>query len=87
MKAVQFEESAYLDFINWATLNKIVFNKIIELIKDIDRNGTSKGIGKPEPLKYELRGYWSRRISGEHRFVYKVENEIIIIVHCKGHYK
>lgn len=87
MKTVQFEEVAYSDFVNWASENKVVFKKITDLIKDIDRNGTDIGIGKPEPLKYNLAGFWSRRIIDEHRLVYKVENEIIIIAQCRGHYK
>ena len=87
MKTVQFEEAAYSDFINWASEDKAIFKKITDLIKDIDRNGVNIGIGKPEPLKHNLAGYWSRRITDEHRLVYKIENEIIVIVQCKGHYK
>nr|WP_199301770.1 Txe/YoeB family addiction module toxin [Sphaerospermopsis sp. FACHB-1194] len=62
-----------------------VFKKILELIKDIQREPFS-GIGKPEPLKYELQGYWSRRITDEHRLVYKVEEDVLIILSCKYHY-
>ena len=87
MKTVQFEEATYIDFVNWASENKTIFKKIADLIKDIDRNGVNIGIGKPEPLKHNLAGYWSRRITDEHRLVYKIENEIIVIVQCKGHYK
>jgi toxin YoeB len=87
MKTVQFEEATYIDFVNWASENKIIFKKIADLIKDIDRNGVNIGIGKPEPLKHDLAGYWSRRITDEHRLVYKIENEIIVIAQCKGHYK
>ena len=58
-----------------------------DLIKDIERNGIDKGKGQPEPLKYELSGYWSRRITDKHRFIYKLtENEVIIIA-CANHYK
>jgi toxin YoeB len=87
MKPIQFESKAYNDFINWASENKQIFVKIIELIKDIDRNGVNKGLGKPEPLKHELSSYWSRRITEEHRFVYKIIKDVIIIAHCKDHYK
>ena len=87
MKTIQFEEATYSDFVNWASENKIIFKKIADLIKDIDRNGVNIGIGKPEPLKHTLAGYWSRRITDEHRLVYKIENEIIVIAQCKGHYK
>ena len=87
MKTVQFEEATYSDFVNWASENKIIFKKIADLIKDIDRNGVNIGIGKPEPLKHNLAGYWSRQITKEHRLVYKIENEIIVIAQCKEHYK
>jgi toxin YoeB len=57
-----------------------------ELIKDIDRN-LFEGIGKPEPLKYEYQGYWSRRIDEANRLIYRVENETIIIAQCRTHYE
>ena len=60
-------------------------NKIVELLKDIERSPFS-GIGKPEPLKYELSGFWSRRISDEHRLVYQVTDQEIFVAACKGHY-
>jgi len=85
MKPVQFESKAYKDFIAWSSENKDIFRKITELVKDIDRD-SYKGIGKPEPLKYELKGWWSRRITDEHRLIYKIENEVICILSCKGHY-
>ena len=56
------------------------------LINDIERNGVDKGRGQPEPLKYELSGYWSRRIDSENRLVYKVEEEKLFIVQCGTHY-
>ncbi|WP_082727289.1 Txe/YoeB family addiction module toxin [Nostoc sp. NIES-3756] len=65
--------------------DKKVFKKILDLVKDIQRDPFS-GIGKPEPLKYELQGYWSRRITEEHRLVYKVEEDLLIILSCKYHY-
>jgi toxin YoeB len=85
VKPVQFESLAYSEFIAWSADNPIIFAKIVELIKDIDRS-PFKGKGKPEPLKYDLSGWWSRHINKEHRLVYKLENEIIIIASCKGHY-
>jgi toxin YoeB len=69
----------------WGKEDKKVFKKILELIKDIQREPFS-GIGKPEPLKYELQGYWSRRITNEHRLVYKIEEDLLIILSCKYHY-
>ncbi|WP_141050601.1 Txe/YoeB family addiction module toxin [Aliarcobacter cryaerophilus] len=85
MKQVAFEEKAFEDFTNWATQDKKVYAKIITLIKDIKRN-PFLGLGKPEPLKHELSGYWSRRINDEHRLVYKVTDTMIIIASCKYHY-
>jgi len=86
MKPIKFEADAYNNFIDWSLENKIIFKKITELIKDIDRNGFI-GIGKPEALKHELKGWWSRRITEDHRLVYKIENDIIIILSCKLHYE
>lgn len=85
MKQVAFEEKAFEDFTNWATQDKKVYAKIITLIKDIKRS-PFLGLGKPEALKHELIGYWSRRITDEHRLVYKVTDTLIIIASCKYHY-
>ncbi|NLC43088.1 MAG: Txe/YoeB family addiction module toxin [Clostridiales bacterium] len=63
-----------------------MLKKINELILDIGRNG-NEGIGKPEPLKHELSGYWSRRITDAHRLIYSTDEENIYIASCKGHYK
>lgn len=62
------------------------FQKILELIRDIQRDPFA-GIGKPEPLKYELQGYWSKRITDEHRLIYKVQEDLLIILTCKYHYE
>jgi len=67
-------------------VDKKYYKRIISLIKDISRN-PFQGLGKPEALKYELQGYWSRRIDDEHRLIYKIENDRLIIVSCKYHYK
>lgn len=85
MKQVAFEEKAFEDFTNWASQDKKLYTKIIALIKDIKKN-PFLGLGKPEPLKHELSGYWSRRINDEHRLVYKVTDTMIIIASCKYHY-
>ena len=66
-------------------LSVIISQVMLSLIKDIQREPFS-GIGKPEPLKYELQGYWSRRITDEHRLVYKAEEDLLIIISCKYHY-
>jgi toxin YoeB len=85
MRRIAFEQSAFQDFVEWATINEKTHRRIIDLIFDTLRQPLS-GIGKPEPLKHELKGYWSRRIDQEHRLVYKVTDEAIIIVACKYHY-
>ena len=86
MKRVVFEFRAFEDFNEWARTDRKIYNKIVELIKDINRNAYY-GIGKPELLKHELSGYWSRRINAEHRLIYKIEHEEIIIIFCKYHYQ
>jgi toxin YoeB len=73
-----------LDF--WIkTSNKSILKKILELTKSVIDNPYA-GVGKPEPLKHDLTGYWSRRITIEHRFVYKIEGETLIVASLKGHY-
>ena len=85
MKKIVFELKSFQDFNEWVKIDKKVYKKIVELIKDINRN-PFEGIGKPEPLKHELSGYWSRRINDEHRLVYMVSEKEIIIISCKYHY-
>ena len=81
-----FSEEAWGEYIEWQIKDKTMVRKINELIKDINRNGISKGKGKPEPLKY--RKAWSRRITQEHRLVYNFdENKNLVIISCKGHYE
>ncbi len=85
MKKIIFEYKAFEDFNEWLHSDKKIHQRIIRLIKDINRS-PFVGIGKPEPLKHELSGYWSRRINDEHRLVYKVTDEAIIIAGCRNHY-
>lgn len=84
-KQVIFEASAFEDFSDWATQDKKIYAKIVTLITDIQRSPFS-GLGKPEPLRHELAGFWSRRIDREHRLVYKVTDSAIIVASCKYHY-
>ena len=80
-----FSEEAWEEYTDWQIKDRTMVKKINDLIKDINRNGLSKGLGKPEPLKY--RKAWSRRITQEHRLVYNLdENKNLIIISCKGHY-
>ena len=86
MKRVIFEASAFEDFAGWTAQDKKVYAKIVMLIRDIQRSSFT-GLGKPEPLRYELKGYWSRRITEEHRLVYKVTEDAVIVAACKYHYE
>jgi|UniRef100_UPI00404880A4 toxin YoeB len=84
MKYVFVDES-WEDYLYWQKTDKAILKRINELIKDISRNPFS-GIGKPEPLKYKYSGYWSRRINQEHRIIYQVRDEEVIILKCRYHY-
>lgn len=85
MKKVVFYESAFDEYNEWAKENPKIHSRIREIIKMILRD-PFHGIGKPEPLKYELTDCWSRRITSKHRLVYMVTNNEIIVVTCKYHY-
>ncbi|OGU65776.1 MAG: toxin YoeB [Ignavibacteria bacterium RIFOXYA2_FULL_37_17] len=85
MRNVAFHERAFENFTNWASVNKNIFERLVYLIKET-RKDPFTGVGKPELLKHELKGFWSRRINSEHRLVYKVTEESIIIISCKYHY-
>ncbi|UQV54364.1 Txe/YoeB family addiction module toxin [Corynebacterium pseudodiphtheriticum] len=84
MKLV-WTESAWEDYTWWQTEDRKVLKRINRLIKEIQRNGNS-GIGKPEPLKHGFQGYWSRRITDEHRIVYKIFGNELRIASCRYHY-
>lgn len=81
-----WEESAWEDYISWQSQDKKTLKRINQIIKDIQRNPFD-GIGKPEPLRGNLSGYWSRRIDETNRIVYKETEGAIIIAACKGHYE
>lgn len=85
MRKVAFLTRSFDEFNQWAIDDKKIYAKIVNLIKDIQRDPFS-GLGKPEPLKHDLSGLWSRRITKEHRLVYSVSEEDIVIVSCKFHY-
>ena len=85
MRRVAFLPQAFEDFNRWAVEDKKIYGKVVDLIKDTLRTPFS-GLGKPEPLKHELKGLWSRRITDEHRLVYKVTEEEIVIYSCRFHY-
>lgn len=85
MRRISFESLAFVQFKEWADDNPVIFERLARMIIETARTPFT-GIGKPEPLKNELRGFWSRRISLEHRLVYAVTEESIIIASCKYHY-
>jgi len=89
MKVMFLNSMVFDQFNTWALEDKKIYKKIVSLIKDIERDPYN-GIGKPEGLKYELSGYWSRRIDETHRLVYQINEEeenTLIIISCKTHYK
>lgn len=73
------------DYLYWQQNDGAMLSKVNDLIKDVRRNPFT-GLGKPEPLKYELKGFWSRRITQEHRLIYKVEKGQLQIIGCRHHY-
>jgi toxin YoeB len=85
MKKVDFSGNAWEDYLYWQTQDKKTLKRINQLIKDIDRN-SYEGIGKPEALSGNLAGFWSRRIDEKNRLLYRVENEVILILELRTHY-
>ena len=82
---ITFTKNAWEDYVSWQKEDKKVLRKINELIKEIQRT-PFEGKGKPEPLKYDLAGYWSRRIDREHRLVYQYEDGEVLVYGCRYHY-
>ena len=80
-----FSEKGWKDYLYWQRTDKKIIKRINFLIRDIQRM-PYEGIGKPEPLKHGLSGYWSRRITDEHRIVYKAEDSAILIAQLRYHY-
>jgi len=81
-----FSDDAWDDYLYWQQHDKKILKKINRLIKEIQRE-PFEGIGEPEPLKYNWSGYWSRRITIEHRLVYKVSDDNLMIAQCRYHYR
>lgn len=86
MKNITFTDKGWADFLYWSKNNRKTFNKLSKLIEETAKTPFD-GKGKPEPLKHNLKGYWSRRITDEHRLVYSINNSEIKIASCKYHYK
>jgi toxin YoeB len=81
-----WHDEAWEDYVYWQKQDKKTLKRINELIKDIERNGYD-GIGKPEPLKHELSGWWSRRIDEKNRIVYRLQEDRLEILQCGSHYR
>jgi toxin YoeB len=81
-----FTGKSWEDYLYWQLQDKKTLKKINDLLKDIERNGNA-GIGKPEPLKENFSGWWSRRIDGENRLIYRIVENHIEILQCRGHYE
>lgn len=79
-------DDAWADYLYWQREDKRALKKINQLVEDIVRNG-NVGLGSPEPLKHEFSGLWSRRITQEHRLVYRVDKEQVLIFACRCHYE
>lgn len=80
-------EQGWDDYLYWQTQDRKTLRRINELVMDIERNGLGTGIGKPEPLKGDLQGFWSRRIDDKNRLVYgHLEVDALCILACRGHY-
>jgi toxin YoeB len=82
---IVFSSQSWEEYLYWQKKDKTILKRINDLIKDISRT-PDKGKGKPEPLKYALTGYWSRRINDEHRLVYKVKEDTLFIAQLRYHY-
>lgn len=82
---LQFSDNAWEDYLYWQQADKKLLKRINDLIKAIQRD-PFRGVGKPEPLRHALAGYWSRRINDEHRIVYKAGDDILMIAQLRFHY-
>lgn len=82
---LHFAEAAWEDYLHWQQTDRRMLERVNKLIRDVQREPYA-GIGKPEPLKHALAGYWSRRINDEHRMVYKVQDDVLRIAQLRFHY-
>ena len=86
IKRIQWDYDAWKEYCEWQQINKSILKRINQLVKDMCRS-PFEGIGKPEPLKDNLSGFWSRRIDGTNRIVYAVDRDAVVIISCKGPYE
>lgn len=80
-----WSDEAWEDYLYWQAQDRKTLRRINQLIQDIDRNGYA-GIGKPEPLKHEYKGWWSKRIDEVNRLIYRIEGDRLEILQCRSHY-
>ena len=83
---IKFSDHAWEDYLFWQKTDRAVLRRINTLLRDIQRS-PFEGIGKPEPLKHNLAGFWSRRIDDEHRLVYSIEDGTVLVAQCRYHYQ
>ena len=84
-KCLVSDGKGFDEYLYWQSQDRKTLKRINQLLNDIDRNG-NEGMGKPEALKYELQGFWSRRIDDENRLIYKIDDDAIHVLHCRFHY-
>lgn len=82
---IKFDVTAWTQYVYWQGQDRKTLKRINELLRDMQR-ATFEGIGKPEPLKHQLAGFWSRRIDDTHRLVYAVDGDCLLIAQCRDHY-
>ena len=82
---IKFSDHAWEDYLFWQAKDKAILKRVNLLLRDIQRS-PFEGIGKPEPLKHQLAGFWSRRIDDEHRLVYAIQDDCVLVAQCRYHY-
>ena len=82
---IKFDETAWAQYVYWQSQDRKTLKRINELLREMQRT-PFEGIGKPEPLKHQLAGFWSRRIDDTHRLVYAVDGDCLLIAQCRDHY-
>ena len=85
MRDIRFDPDGWREFVDWQTTDRKVWVRLVDLLNEVARTPFA-GKGKPEALKHEYKGYWSRRITDEHRLILKATDDEIIVIACKGHY-
>ncbi len=81
----RFDPDAWYEFTDWNDKDRKIWKRIVDLLNEVSRT-PFEGKGKPEPLKHQFKGYWSRQITDEHRLIYKVTDDDITVISCQGHY-